>query len=256
MPTKLSNGLDLQGQKIINLASPSSSTDAANMAYVDLVAAGLVFKPAVRVASTANITVASPGTTIDGVTMASGNRVLLKNQTSGAENGTYLWNGASSPMTRTTDVLSAGSVCDINEGSVNADTFYMLTTDNPITVGTTVQTWGIYRNGLSYTGSNGVLISGASITAVADTGILVSSSGIAIDTSIVPKKYTVAIGNGSSTSIAVTHNLNTKDVICGLRTVSDDSMVMSDWVATSVNVVTFTFAAAPSASQYRATVIG
>lgn len=71
-----------------------------------------------------------------------------------------------------------------------------------------------------------------------------------------PVKKIATIGNGSSTSLAVTHNLNTLDVICSVRQASDDAEVECDVVRTSVNVVTFTFAVAPASNAIKVVIIG
>lgn len=99
-------------------------------------------KRSVRAASTADVTIASPGSTIDGVTMASGDRVLLKDQSTGADNGIYSWNGAATPMTRTRDAdqtaeITAGLLIMVEEGTVNHDHTFVLVTNNPITIGST-----------------------------------------------------------------------------------------------------------------------
>ena len=114
--------------------------------YVDAVKVGLDFKDSVRVASTANVTVSGPGTAIDGVTLSSGDRVLLKNQSSGSENGIYIFNGSGSAMTRATDAdssteVTAGMFVFVEEGTVNADNGFVLTTDGSITVGSTALTF-------------------------------------------------------------------------------------------------------------------
>ena len=78
---KVMNGLDLQSQKIVNLADPSATTDAANKQYVDNVARGLQWKAPVRVATTTNGTLATAyanGQSIDGVVLATNDRILLK----------------------------------------------------------------------------------------------------------------------------------------------------------------------------------
>lgn len=263
---KIMNGLDLQSQKITNLADPSTGTDAANMQYVDNVARGLKWKEPVRAASTANVTVASPGTTIDGVTLASGNRVLLKNQSTGAENGIYVWTASGSPMTRSTDAdttgdMVPGTAVSVTEGTVNADKVYMITSDTtPIIPGTTATTWGILGGGTTYSGGNGIGIAGSVISAVADpasgAGIVVGAGGISVDPSVVARKYSANVGNGSSTSIAVVHNLGTKDVSVTTRLNSDDAAFITDWVATSTSTITLTFAVAPASSAVRVTVIG
>ena len=114
--------------------------------YVDAVKVGLDFKDSVRVASTGNVTVSGPGTAIDGVTLSSGDRVLLKNQSTGSENGIYIFNGAASAMTRATDAnadaeVTAGLFTFVEEGTANADNGYVLTTDGTITLGSTSLTF-------------------------------------------------------------------------------------------------------------------
>tara|TARA_B100000900_G_scaffold393718_1_gene390487 strand:+ start:2028 stop:3959 length:1932 start_codon:yes stop_codon:yes gene_type:complete len=110
--------------------------------YVDAVKVGLDFKDSVRVASTANVTVSGPGTAIDGITLSSGDRVLLKDQSTASENGIYVFNGSASAMTRATDADSSTEVTSglftfVEEGTVNADNGFVLTTDGSITVGST-----------------------------------------------------------------------------------------------------------------------
>jgi hypothetical protein len=260
---KVMNGLDLQSQKIVNLADPSANTDAVTKQYVDNVARGLQWKAPVRVATTANGALATAfanAQVVDGVTLATGDRVLLKNQTTASENGIYTVNATGAP-TRGVDAdtngeLAPGSAVSVTEGTVNADKVFMIISDAAITIGTTAQTWGQLSGGTTYSGGNGISVAGSVITAVGTTGITVNGSGIGIDTSIVARKFSANIGNGASTSIAVVHNLGTKDVKVTVRTVADDSHVLADVVSTDVNTVTVTFATAPATNAYRVTVVG
>lgn len=94
-----------------------------------------------RVASTANVTISSAPAAIDGVTLASGDVVLLKNQTTGAENGAYDFNGTGAAMTRNTNMsggssVRAGLLVTVSEGTVNYDSLWMLTSNGLQTVGT------------------------------------------------------------------------------------------------------------------------
>ena len=118
------------------------TTSLVTKEYVDAVKVGLDFKDSVRVASTANVTVSGPGAAIDGITLSSGDRVLLKNQSTGSENGIYVFNGAASALTRATDAdssteVTSGMFVFVEEGTVNADQGFVLTTDGTITVGST-----------------------------------------------------------------------------------------------------------------------
>lgn len=119
------------------------ATQKATKTYVDAKVAGLSWKQAVRVATTANGTLASAfenGDTVDGVTLATGDRILIKNQSSGAENGIYTVNASGAP-TRATDADSGAELVNasvyVSEGTTNADTQWTCTTNATITLGST-----------------------------------------------------------------------------------------------------------------------
>lgn len=263
MAKKILNGLDLSNQRIINVGDPSAGTDAVNLQTAQNLARGLAStKMAVRVASTTNIVIAAPGATIDGFALTAGERVLLKDQTTSSQNGPYLWNGAAVAMTRTLDAdvdaeLQPGTNVFVVSGTVNADRQYLITSDTVIVVGTTAMVWTQFGGGNTYTGSNGILLTGNNFTGVvaAGGGLVVGGSGFSVDTAIVARKASGLLGNNSLTAIAVTHNLATKDATATLRAVSNDEIVDTDVVNTDANTTTFTFGAAPSTGQYRWTII-
>ncbi len=133
--------------------------------YVDAVKVGLDFKDSVRAASTANVTISGPGTAIDGVTLSSGDRVLLKNQSTASENGIYIFNGSASAMTRATDAnadaeVTAGMFTFVEEGTVNADSGFVLTTDGSITLGSTSLTFTQFSGAGQITAGDGMSKSG------------------------------------------------------------------------------------------------
>ena len=119
-----------------------------NKGYVDAQLQGLDVKQSVRVATTANGTLATAfanGQTVDGVTLATNDRILLKNQSTGSENGIYTVNASGAP-TRATDFdanseVTGGAFFFVEEGTVNADNGFALTNDGAITVGTTALTF-------------------------------------------------------------------------------------------------------------------
>lgn len=256
MAIPLGSTLDLQGNTITGVADGSAPTDAVNKQQLDNLARGLKWKVEVQAASTANVNLASPGTTLDGVTLAAG-RVLLKNQTAGAENGIYDWTASGSALTRSNDADSAaelvGAVVSVLAGTVNADRVYQLITDT-ITLETTSLTWSQLGGGTTYTGSNGVSVSGSSITAVAKSGGLlgVDSGGIFIDAAYLQAPYKVNIGDGSTTDIVVTHNLGTRDVSVEVwRATTPYETWIVEVDRNSTSQVTLKFTTAPTTNQFR-----
>ena len=260
---KVMNGLDLQSQKVVNLADPSANTDAANKQYVDNVARGLMWKMPVRAASTTNVSLASPGASVDGVTLAANDRLLLKNQTAASENGIWVWAAPGSALTRAVDAdtgteLAPGTSVTVTEGTANGDKAFLIVSDAAITIGTTSTTWGQLGGGTTYTGGNGISVSGSvvSAVAVASGGVQVVAGGIQLDASIAARKFSANIGNGSATAIAVTHSLGSQDVAVTVREVGSQAGVLVDWVATDGNTVTLNFAVAPASNAYRVSVVG
>ena len=131
--------IDCGSQKLINVATPVSDTDAANKAYVDAARNGLDVKDSVRVATTGNITL-SGTQTIDGVSLSAGDRVLVKDQTTAANNGIYVVD--SSTWSRSEDANSSAEVTPgmftfVEEGTVNADSGFVLTNNATVNLGLT-----------------------------------------------------------------------------------------------------------------------
>lgn len=257
----LGNSLDLVNKKVVNLADPSAATDAVNKQYLDAVVRGLDWKQEVAAASTANVNLASPGTTLDGVTLVANDRVLLKDQTAPAENGIYVWTASGSALTRALDADSwaelTGSTTTVQRGTVNADRVYRVTADEGGTLGTTAVTFAQVGAGSTpYTAGNGLTLTGNDFNVGAGTGISVAADTVGIDTAVVSRKYAVSVGNGSLTSITVNHALNTRDVVVSVYDNSTFEQVLVDIVHTDANNITVTFAVAPTSNQYRVVVQG
>lgn len=187
--------ISLGGFKITNLATPVASTDAATKGYCDSLSTGLDVKASCRAASTANVTVtytATGGTsargqitaapnTLDGVTLAANDRILLKNQTTGAQNGIYVVStvgtGSNGVWDRATDFdtdaeVTAGAFTFVEEGTANADSGWVLTTNNPIVIG------GASGTALTFTqfSSAGAYVAGAGLTLTGSTFDVVGTS--------------------------------------------------------------------------------
>lgn len=136
--------VSMGSQRITSVATPTTGTDAANKDYVDNavsgLANGLAFKGVVEVAVTSDVTISNPGTTtFDGVTISNGQVVLLVGQSTGSQNGPYVFNGSGVGMTRATnwDVAGeavTGSFWVVLRGT-RADNFAIATNDT-FTLGT------------------------------------------------------------------------------------------------------------------------
>jgi phage-related tail fiber protein len=148
MARKMLNGIDLNGQRGQNFADPSAANDAATKSYVDNLAAGLAWKPVVRAATTANVTL-SGTQTIDGVALVASDRVLVKDQSTASGNGIYVV--AAGAWVRATDADSAAELVNatvlVSEGTTNADKAWTQTVNAPITVGTTGLTFAQFGGG-------------------------------------------------------------------------------------------------------------
>lgn len=172
--------VSFNSQKITNLADPVADSDAATKSYVDAARSGLDVKASVRVATTADITL-SGTQTIDGVALSTGDRVLVKDQSPGSENGIYVV--ASGSWSRSTDAdssaeVTAGMFTFVEQGTVNADRGYVLTTDGAITVGSTALTFTQFSGAGQITAGDGLAKSGDTLSVNVDN----STIEIATDT--------------------------------------------------------------------------
>lgn len=160
------SSVSLNSQKITNLADPTSDQDAATKAYVDAARSGLDVKQSVRVATTsANTALILSGLqTIDGVSLAEGDRILVKDHVAAYVNGIYVVTGFGS-WTRATDAntsdkVTSGMFTFVSEGTVNADSGWVLTTNDTITLGTTSLAFAQFSGAGQITAGAGLTKSG------------------------------------------------------------------------------------------------
>lgn len=258
MSAKFLTGIDLQQQRASNAADASGATDLITLQQAQALLNGLAWKQPVRVATTTNgsdATAFAAGQVIDGVTLTTGMRILRKDQTTPSENGVFTVNASGAP-TRATDVATLNQLQNatvyVIAGTANADKSYTQTT-NDVTPGTTAQTWVQQNAGQAYTAGAGLSLTNGAFAVVQGSGIIADGTSVRVDPAYtgLAKRYAQAIGDGSATSIVVTHSLGTADVDVTVRSASTGEVVYPDIFVTSTTQVTIGFASAPTASQYR-----
>lgn len=222
------SALPLNGQKITGLADGTANTDAATWGQVQAAQAGLDAKPSVRVATTAAGTLASSfanGQTVDGITLATGDRILIKDQASAQENGIYVVAASGAParasdMDAWTEVPGAFTFVEL--GTVNANTGWTSTADQGGTLNTTAIPW------VKFSAS--------------------ASAGAQVATGL--------IGNGALTTIVFNHARGNQWVNVQVYEVATLAQVECDITLTDANNVTLAFAVAPASNALRVVVVG
>jgi Repeat of unknown function (DUF5907) len=182
-------------QKIVNLGAPTAATDAATKGYVDGFVQGLDSHPSVKAASTANLTL-SGTQTVDGIALIAGDRILVKDQTTQAQNGIY--SVSATAWTRVTDMDTWTEVPNayvwVEQGTSQADTGWVVTSDQGGTLDTTAITW------VQFSGA-GQITAGAGLTKSANTldvGGTVNRITVGADTVDIAATY---IGQASITTL-------------------------------------------------------
>ena len=220
-------------------------------------AAGIDSKQSCLVVSTANLATLSGLSTVDGYTLVAGDRILLVGQTTAAQNGPYI--AAVGAWTRATDLITPQAFWFVELGTAGQGSQWKVATTGTITLGTTNLSIVQFGATVYYTATNGVLLTGNQYSILLQTasGLVTSALGLAIDSTIVVKKYSATIGDGTSTSYTITHNLGTQDVETIVRDVLTNTICGADCVNTTVNTTTITFTGiVPAVNSFRVTCHG
>ncbi len=263
MARQILSDLDFNSQaRILNLLDPTAAQHPATKAYVDSAIEGLAWKDSCRVATQSNLNLAAPGATIDGVSMAANDRVLVRAQTAGAENGVYVWNGAAVAATRAADCSTAAeleqAITTAEEGTSSGASFRQSVVN--ATLGTTTLTWVSFGTASASASETTAGVAELATQAETDAGTddarmvtplkLATYSGRKL-------KFAADVGDGSATQYTVTHNLGTRDVHVSVhRNSGAFDEVGCDVEHTTTNSVTLRFASAPASNAFRCTVIG
>lgn len=262
MSRMILSDLDFNSQsRIRNLLAPVNSDEPVRLADLNSAVEGLAWKDSARVATSSNINLAAPGSTLDGITMVAADRFLARGQTTQSQNGIYIWNGAATPATRALDASTFAeleqAVITVEEGTDAGASFRQTQVNGVIDTNNVLWTsFGTAAAAASET-SAGIaeLATQAETDAGTDDARIVTPLKLA--TSVwAKKKFAASIGDGSATSYTVTHNLNTRDcTVAVYRNSGNFDEVGCDVEHTTVNSVTVKFSAAPTSNQFRAVVV-
>ena len=218
------------------VSDPTLAAHIATKGYVDAARQGLDVKQSVRVASTANLVIATglvAGEVIDGVTLVAGDRVLLKNQTTTSQNGIYVAvaSGAASRSsdangTADTGELKSGTFVFVEEGTVNFDSGFVVSTDGTIAVGTDAITWTQFSGAGSFDAGDGLSKNGTQVnvnvtanrTAIVSDAIDIASTYAGQTSIITLGTITTGEWGSGATDIAVTSGGTGSSTESGART--------------------------------------
>jgi hypothetical protein len=219
--------------------TPTDAAHVATKGYVDSARSGLDVKQSVRVATTATInlsTGAANGSVIDGVTLATGNRILIKDQGAGgiahADNGIYTVNASGVP-TRATDFdedaeVTPGAFTFVEEGTANGDSGYVVATNGSITVGSTAIAFTQFSGTGQITAGDGLSKDGSTLN-VNDDDVTIYVDGnddLAVKSSATAGQVLRSQGSGTAAWGAL--DLDDSDAVTGTLGIANGGTNASD----------------------------
>ena len=210
--TQDASNVAVTGGSVTGLGEPSANSDAATKSYVDQAVAGLRTRAIAEAATTGNIDLTADlqnGDTIDGVTLVTGDRVLVKDQTDATANGLYIAvaSGTASrdPEYDTIAELS-GSMVVVNQGSTNDNKIFLCTTDSDATIGVSNITYTVITpSNVGTVTSVGVADSGSSEFTVANSPIT-SSGTITLEVNSIANTKITGLGTSSTLNVGTSAN--------------------------------------------------
>ena len=224
-------------------ATPTSGTDIVNKLYADSIASGINFHQSVRLATAAALPAntynngasgvgatltanANGALSVDGVAVVAGNRILVKNEVTQANNGVYTVTqvgsaGAPYILTRATDFDSSGAGVDqidagdfflVTSGSTQSNTSWVQQTPLPITVGTTAIVFTQFAAPVLYSAGTGLTLAGT-VFSITNTGVTANTYGSASSVPVIAVNAQGQVTSASSTAIAIAASQITSGVL-------------------------------------------
>jgi len=256
----LQTGIDTVDGRVDTVETNLSNAIATLEAQVQAAVNNRDFKDSCQVAATANVNLASGvaliGTSIQGVTLSAGVRVLLTAQTDATENGLYeVVTGVG--LQRTADAnadseMTNGMLVGVTGGDLMNQVIWMLITADPITLGTSELEFQKFRSihDLSVASSTGLELTAGGLLQYADVAVARKTLGAA-------EEYSALVGNGVDTTYTVTHNMNTDlAAMPVVIRVSDGEFAIAQIKRVSANAISVTFGSAPATNAYKVVVVG
>jgi hypothetical protein len=200
------------GSGNIKVATPTEAAHAATKGYVDAARQGLDVKQSVRAATTASVNLSSAleaGDIIDGVTLVAGDRVLVKNQGTASANGIYVVESSGAAVrasdangTADTGTVSGGTFTFVEEGTLYADTGWVVSSNGAIAIGTDAMDWVQFSGAGTIVAGDGLTKDGSTLYVNDDntTIYIDGSNNLGVKSSSV--QYQTLLSNGSSTTAA------------------------------------------------------
>jgi hypothetical protein len=209
----------------VTVPTPTNSTDATTKAYVDSVTEGLHIHESAVAATTANVNLANAlenGDVLDGITLATGNRILVKNQTTQSENGIYVVQASGQP-TRAADFDTAsevdgGDFIFVYSGTVNASTGWVQT-NRPATIGTDAIAFTQFSGAGTFLAGTGLTLTGNTFSINTGTTVdLNTAQTLTNKTLTSPTLTTPALGTPASGTLTNATGLPIDTGVSGLGT--------------------------------------